>query len=82
MRCVKKDVNIHISTYTFTYPGNVERHNHQLLGPSVPANDLHGVPPFLAKLVSAGDPHGLVYALSSHLRLNNDSNTICNDPPQ
>jgi hypothetical protein len=29
----------------------------------------------------AGDPHELVHALP-HLRLGNDSDTICNDPPQ
>jgi len=41
----------------------VGRHNHPLLGPSVPASDPHGITPFLAsQKVPASDPHRLVQA--------------------
>jgi hypothetical protein len=33
--------NIHISTSPSPYPGDVRRHNHPLLGPSVPAGGLY-----------------------------------------
>jgi len=54
------DVFIHISTFPF--PGDVGRHNHPLLGPSVPAGDPHGITQFLAsQQVPTGDLHGLIY---------------------
>jgi hypothetical protein len=61
--CVKKRVNIHISTSPFSYTCNVERHNHSFLGPSVPAGDPHGINPFLAsQRVPISGPHRLVHA--------------------
>jgi hypothetical protein len=55
-----KGAFIHISTSPF--PGDVGRHNHPLLGPSVPASDPHGITPFLeSQQVPASDSYGLVY---------------------
>jgi hypothetical protein len=71
-----RSVNIHISTFTF--PGDVGRHNHPLLGPSVPSADSHGITSFLASQgVPTSDPYGLVHAPPSQLR--NGSDIICND---
>jgi hypothetical protein len=54
------DAFIHISTSSFL--DDVGCHNHPLLGPSVPADDRHGITPFLAsEQVPASDPHGLVH---------------------
>jgi hypothetical protein len=62
-RCVKKGTNIHISTYLFSYPDNVGRHNQPLLGPSILTGDPHGITQFLAsKRVPTGDTHRLVHA--------------------
>jgi hypothetical protein len=59
----------------------VGRHDHSLLGPSVPAGDPHGITHYwrpgecpLATLI------GL--CTLPHLRLGNDSDTICNDQLQ
>jgi hypothetical protein len=44
----------------------VGRHNHSLLGSSIPAGDPHGISPFLAsQRVPTGYPHGLVHTPSS-----------------
>jgi hypothetical protein len=54
----------------------VRRHNHPVLGPSVPAGDSYGITPFLAsQQVPVSDPHGLVHA-PPYLRLGNGSDTI------
>jgi hypothetical protein len=48
---------------TSPFPGDVGRHNHPLLGPSVPASDPHGITQFLAaQQVPANDTHGLMHA--------------------
>jgi len=40
------------------------RHNHPLLGPSVPAGDPHRITPLLtSQQVPASDSHGLVHAI-------------------
>jgi hypothetical protein len=60
-RCVINGAFIHISTSPFL--GDVRRHNHPLLGPSVPACDPHEITPFLvSQRVPAGIPHRLVHA--------------------
>jgi hypothetical protein len=59
---VIKGVSIHISTFSSPYPSDIRRHNHPLLGPSVPAGDPHGISPFLAsQRAPASDLHGLVH---------------------
>jgi hypothetical protein len=61
-RCVKNDVNIHISTSSFPYLDDMGRHKHLLLGLDVPTGDPHGITPFLAsQRVPVGNPHGLVH---------------------
>jgi hypothetical protein len=45
-----------------SFTDDVGRHNHPLLGPSVPAGDLHGITPLLAsQKVPTDDHHGLVH---------------------
>jgi hypothetical protein len=62
-RCVKKCTNIHISTSSFSYLGDVGRHNHPILGPNVSVSDPHRITPFLTSQgVPDGDHHGLVHA--------------------
>jgi hypothetical protein len=61
-----KCVNIRISTYPFSYSGDVGRRNHPLLGPIIPAGDPYEITTFLvSKRVPANDPHGLVHTPSS-----------------
>jgi hypothetical protein len=65
---------MHLSTSPF--PGDVRRHNHNLLGPSIPAGDPYGITSFLVShRVPASDPYRLVHA-SPHLKLVNGSDTI------
>ena len=60
---VIKGESIHISTSPFSYLGDVGRHNHPFLGPSVPAGNPHGISPFLAsQRMPASDLYGLVHA--------------------
>lgn len=62
--CVNKSENIHISTFSFL--GDMGRHNHPFLGPSASASDPYGFSSLLvSKQVLASDPHKLVYAPSS-----------------
>jgi hypothetical protein len=59
---VIKGASIHISISPSPYPGDVGHHNHPLLGLSVPANDPHGISPFLAsQRAPASNLHGLVH---------------------
>jgi hypothetical protein len=61
---VIKDVSIHINTSQAPYPGDVGRHNHLILRPSIPADDLmrlaHSWHP--SQRASASDLYGLVHA--------------------
>ena len=61
---VIKGVSIHISTSPSPYPGDVERHNHPLLRPSVLAGGLMGLAHSWhpSQRASASDLHGLVHA--------------------
>lgn len=55
-----KDALIHISTFSF--PSDVGHHNHSLLGPSVPADNPHGITTFLVFQQVPASPHGLLHA--------------------
>ena len=61
---VIKGVRIHISTSPSPYPGDVGRHNHPLLGPSILVGGLmrlaHSWHP--SQRASTSDLHGLVHA--------------------
>ena len=61
---VIKGVSIHISTSPSPYPGDVGRHNHPLLRPSVLAGGLMGLAHSWhpSQRASASDLHGLVHA--------------------
>jgi hypothetical protein len=52
-----------VSRRVRTYLGDVRRHNHPLLGPSVLAGDPHEITQFFeSQRVPTGDPHKLVHA--------------------
>jgi len=82
LAALEKILNIdNLRKYLFSYPSDVGRYNHLLLGPSVSACGPHGIPHswrhnkcLLATIMSL--------CTLPHLKLGNGSDTIYNDPPQ